>query len=68
MKIGQGIRYKFFWKGRDAGESGVGIFVAEKYVEKVVSVERLSDRLIVLRVIMARNSTEYSLGLCSADR
>ena len=45
-----GARYKFFWKGSDAGESGVGILVAEKYVEKVVSVERLSDRLIVLRV------------------
>lgn len=44
--------YKFFWKGGDVGESGVGIFVAEKYVEKVVAVKRLSDRLIILRVMV----------------
>ena len=31
-----GARYKFFWKGSDAGESGVRIIVAEKYVEKLL--------------------------------
>ncbi|HXJ94687.1 MAG TPA: reverse transcriptase domain-containing protein [Terriglobia bacterium] len=52
---GDGARYKLYWKGRDTtAASGVGILVAEKYVDKVVEVRRVSDRLIVLRVVVGR--------------
>jgi hypothetical protein len=41
---GEGARfmgdYKFFWKGCDAGLSGVGILVAKKYPNSVVEVKR----------------------------
>jgi len=44
-----GKRYKLFWMGRKAKTDGVGIFVAEKWVDSVVSVERHSERALVLR-------------------
>ena len=34
-----GKRYKLFWMGSEAKTEGVGIFVAEKWVDSVVSVE-----------------------------
>ena len=37
-----GKRYKLFWMGSEAKTEGVGIFVAEKWVDSVVSVERHS--------------------------
>ena len=38
-------RYKLFWMGSQAKTEGVGIFVAEKWVDSVVSVERQQQRL-----------------------
>jgi len=35
-----GKRYKLFWMGSKAKTDGVSIFVAEKWVDSVVSVER----------------------------
>ena len=37
--------------GSKAKTDGVGIFVAEKWVDSVVSVERHSDRLLVLNMV-----------------
>ena len=33
-----GMRYKFFWKGSESGLDGVGIFVANQYIDEVVEV------------------------------
>jgi len=41
----KGKRYKQFWMGDEERSDGVGIFVAEKWVDSVVSVERHSDRV-----------------------
>jgi len=38
-----GRRYKLFWMGSKAKSDGVGIFVAEKWVDSVVTVERHSE-------------------------
>jgi len=46
-----GRRYKLFWMGSKAKSDGVGIFVAEKWVDSVVSVERHSDRVLVLKMV-----------------
>ena len=32
---GQGTRYKLYWSGNDKGTAGVGVFVAEEWIEKV---------------------------------
>ena len=42
-----GNRYKFWWKGTD-GTGGVGVMVKEALIDKVLAVERKSDRVIVL--------------------
>jgi len=36
----KGERYKLFWMGGEERLDGVGIFVAEEWVDSVVSVER----------------------------
>ena len=47
-----GKRYKLFWMGSEAKTEGVGIFVAEKWVDSVVSVERHSERILVLKMVL----------------
>ena len=41
-----GKRYKLFWIGSKAKTYGVRIFVAEKWVDSVVGVERHSERAL----------------------
>ena len=45
---GKDSRYKFFWVGNDQGTSGVGVLLAEKWVDKVYDIKRVSDMLIKL--------------------
>ena len=47
-----GKRYKLFWMGSEAKTEGGGIFVAEKWVDSVVSVERHSERILVLKMVL----------------
>jgi len=47
-----GRRYKLFWLGSKAKSDGVGIFVAEKWVDSVVSVERHSERILALKMVV----------------
>jgi len=47
-----GKRYQLFWMGSKAKTDGVGIFVAEKSVDSVVSVERHSDSVMVLKMVL----------------
>ena len=47
-----GKRYKLFWMGSKAKSDGVGIFVAEKWVDNVVRVERHSERVLVLKMVL----------------
>ena len=41
-----GKRYKLFWMGSKAKTDGVGILVAEEWVDSAVSVERHSERVL----------------------
>ena len=47
-----GKRYKLFWMGSKAKTDGEGIFVAEKWVDSVVSVEKHSERVLVLKMVI----------------
>ena len=53
----KGKRYKFFWMGGvgKVGLAGVGVLVAEKWVENVVEVKRLNERLMLIRVSIGTN-------------
>ena len=43
--------YKLFWKGGVKGEAGVGIMVEKKWIDKVLKVERVSERCMLLRLL-----------------
>ncbi|XP_048587465.1 uncharacterized protein LOC125570198 [Nematostella vectensis] len=48
--MGKDTRYKFFWSGNDKGTGGVGILLAEKWVEHVLEVKRISDRICAIKI------------------
>jgi len=48
----KGKRYKLFWMGGKKRSDSVGIFVAEKWVDSAVSVERHSKRVLILRMVL----------------
>ena len=47
-----GKRKKLFWIGSKAKTDGVGIFVEEKWIDSVVSVERHIERVLVLKMVL----------------
>jgi len=48
----KGKRYKLFWMRGEDTSDGVGIFVAEKWVDSVVSVERHNKRVLILKMVL----------------
>ena len=44
-------KYKFFWVSNDV-TSGVGVVLAEKRVEKVYDIKRVSDRIILIKLLV----------------
>src|SRR6478735_648249 len=48
-------RYKFVWVGNRKGEAGVGVLVAERWLEKMIEVKRVSDRIIVVRLLLGKS-------------
>ena len=51
---GKDCKYKFFWVGNTQGTAGVGIFLAEKFVENVIHVERVNDRLMLIKLLLSQ--------------
>ena len=51
---GKDSRYKLFWSGNNKGTAGVGVFVAKKWIEKVFEVKRVSDRIILVKIIVGQ--------------
>ena len=56
---GEGARrmgaYKLFWRGGEKGIHGVGMLVADRWIEKVQEVKCVSERVMVVRVIVGRS-------------
>ena len=52
---GESARYKFFWSVSEEGVSGVGVLVAERWIESILEVERMSERLMVVRLVVGRS-------------
>ena len=50
--IGKDSRYKFFWVGNNQGTSGVGVLLAEKWVDKVYDIKRVSDRIMLIELLV----------------
>ena len=49
---GKVFRYKYFGCGNDEGTRGVGILLAGKWWEKVFEVIRVSDRIILILMVV----------------
>ena len=49
---GRNTRYKFFWCGNKQGQGGAGILLAERWVDKVFEVQRITDRILLLKIII----------------
>ena len=49
---GRVSRYKYFGCGNDEGTCGEGILLAENWWEKVFEVIRVSDRIILIRMVV----------------
>jgi len=47
--------YKFYWVGCEEGVSGVGVLLAGKWIENVVEVKRVSERIMVLRLVIGKS-------------
>ena len=48
----KGKRHKLFWMVSEERSDGVRIFIAEKCVDSVVSVERHSKRVLILKMVL----------------
>ena len=61
---GKDIRYKLYWSRNDKGTADVGVFVAEEWIEKVFEVQRVSDRIILVRLIVGQHVVRPNKRLC----
>ena len=51
---GQGHRYKLYWSVNDKGTTGVGVFVAKEWIEEIFEVQKVSDRIITVKLIIGQ--------------
>ena len=55
---GEGSRalqgYKLIWKGNSEGTAGVGVLVASELVDRIIRVERISDRVIAIDLVIGK--------------
>ena len=56
MVTGKDSIYKFFWVAHSVDTGGVGILLPEKWIEKVIDVNRVNERIIVIKVSCMMNS------------
>ena len=56
---GKDTRYKLYWSGNAKCTAGVGLFVAEELIEKVFEVQRVSDRIILVKLIVGQHVVSY---------
>ena len=52
---GTAIRYKLCWSGNDKGSAGLRVFVAEEWIKKDFEVQRVSDRIFLVKLIAGQH-------------
>ena len=56
---GKDTRYNLCWTGNDKGTVGVGVLVAEEWIEKVFEVQRVSNRIILVTLIVGQRMVSF---------
>ena len=46
--------YKLYWTGNKLGQGGVAILLAESWMDKVFQVQRISDRILLLKLVIGK--------------
>ena len=64
---GKDTRYKLYWSVNDKGIAGVGVFVAKEWMEKVFKVQRVSDRIILVKLIVGQHVVNCSVSVCPTE-
>ena len=54
VKGRQGQKCKFMCQGCPEGVYGVGVMFSEEFVDSVVSVTRVSERLMMVRIVIGK--------------
>ena len=57
--MGKDTRHKLYWSRNDKGTAGVGMFVAEEWIEKVFEVQIVSNRIIVVKLIVRQRVVTF---------
>ena len=74
LLTGMNSRYKLYWMGNQAGTGGVGILLAEKWIDKVFDIARVSDRILVMKICIDKvilniiSVYDTQSGLDSSDK
>ena len=50
-----GRRYKFFWQGCNKGTAGVGVFIAERWIDSAVNVVRVNERIMYVKLVIGKH-------------
>jgi hypothetical protein len=51
--------YKLFWQGNEVGMGGVAIMVTMEWEDRVVSVERINDRIMIVKIIFGHKMINF---------
>ena len=65
---GEDTKYKLYWSVNNKGIAGVGVFVAKEWIEKVFEVQRVSDRIIIVKLIVGQRVVNVLFCLCMPHR
>ena len=49
-----GRRYKFFWQGCNKGTTGVDVLIAERWIDSVVNVVRVNERIMYVKLVIGK--------------
>ena len=49
-----GRRYKLFWQGCNKGIAEVGVFIAERWIDSVVNVVRVNERIMYVKLVIGK--------------
>ena len=55
MLSANGRRYKLFWQVCNKGNSGVGVFIAERWIDSVVNVVRVNEQIMYVKLVIGKN-------------
>ena len=54
LLTGKDSHYKLFWVGYKEGNSGIGLLLAEKWIDKVIHINGVNERLMLLKILIGK--------------